>query len=132
MCKVFLVLLPVASYSSGPALHYNRVYPVADGNSFSMTRPALPSTLVNKGCALSSPAFSLRCQWTKASTVRRCGDATSFPMAREPGHTPQVTAEERYGNDVSLCSTSDCNGRQTAWRRGIPTLGLRAVLIVKR
>jgi hypothetical protein len=28
----------------------------------------------------SSPAYSLRCQWIKASTVKCCGDGMSFPM----------------------------------------------------
>jgi hypothetical protein len=76
MGKVFLVLLPVASYSSGPAPHYNQVHPVADGNSSSMTGQALPSTLVNKAMpgvlphlASGASEQSLE-QWDDAATVR--------------------------------------------------------------
>jgi hypothetical protein len=130
--KVFPVLLPVASYSSAPALHCNQVHPVADGNSFSMTRPASHSTLVNKGCARSCPAFSLRCHLTKASTVRRCGYSTSFSMAGEPGNQPQVMADKRYDNEVSLSPVLDSNARQRTRHRGLPASGLKVVLISKR
>jgi len=56
-----------------------------------------------------------------------CGYRSSFPIAGESGHTPQVAAEERYDNEVFLFPVLDSNAGPRTRRRGLATFGLRVI-----